>query len=144
MCALTKEMQCTRKESRFCFQRRTGMRFAGLFLFAAAVWAQNSATITGTVSDTDGSALAKAAIQAKNVATGAVYKTDSSPTGAYTLPRLPVGTYEVLAIVPGMLPFEQNNVAVGAAQTLRLNIRLNDFASLNTLGEDRDFFVNLT
>ena len=56
------------------------MRFAVLLLSASAILAQNSATITGKVSDTDGAALAKAPIQAKNVATGAVYKTDSSPT----------------------------------------------------------------
>ena len=93
------------------------MRFAVWLLSGSAILAQNSATITGKVSDTDGAALAKAAIQAKNVATGAVYKTDSSPTGAYTLPRLPAGTYELLARVPGMLPFEQKNIAVGVEQT---------------------------
>ncbi len=120
------------------------MHFAVLLLFASAALAQNSASITGTVSDTDGKALAKAAIQAKNAATGAVYKTESSPTGAYTLARLPAGAYELMAMVPGMLPFEQNNVAVGASQAVRIEIRLQDFASLNTLGEDRDFFVNLT
>src|SRR5712692_4755059 len=126
-----------RKKSRF-------MLVAVLLLFASAALAQNSAILTGTVSDTDGKALAKAAIQAKNVATGAVYKTDSSPTGAYTLAQLPAGTYELLALVPGMLPFEQKNIAVSAAQTVRLNVQLHDFASLNTLGEDRGFFVNLT
>jgi hypothetical protein len=121
-----------RKEGRF-------MRFAVLLLSASAILAQNGATITGKVSDTDGAALAKAAIQAKNVATGAVDKTDSSPTGAYALPGLPAGTYGLLARVPGMLPFEQKNIAVGVAQTVRLDIRLQDFLSLNTLGEDREF-----
>jgi len=120
------------------------MRFAGLLLSASAILAQNSATISGKVSDTDGAALAKAAIQAKNVATGAVYKTDSSPTGAYTLPGLPAGTYELLARVPGMLPFEQKNIAVGVEQTVRLDIRLQDFLSLNTAGEDREFFAGIT
>src|SRR5712692_12103511 len=104
------------------------MRFALSLIFASVVLAQNSATIAGTVSDADGVALPKAAIQAKNAATGAVYKTDSSPTGAYTLERLPAGTYELLARVPGMLPFEQKNIAVSAAQTVRLNVQLHDFA----------------
>jgi len=120
------------------------MHVAVLLLFASAALAQNSAILTGTVSDTDGKALAKAAIQAKNTATGAVYKGDSSATGAYTLARLPAGTYELLARVPGMLPFEQKNITVDAAQTVRLNIQLQDFLSLNTAGEDREFFAGMT
>jgi hypothetical protein len=119
------------------------MRFALLFVLASAMFAQNTGTITGTVADTDGVALVKAVIQAKNVATSALYKTDSSPTGAYTLGRLPAGTYELLARVPGMPPFEQRNIAVAAGQTVRLNIQLQDF-SLNTAGEDREFFAGMT
>src|SRR5258706_7096017 len=102
------------------------MRFAGLFLIASVVLAQNSATITGTVSYTDAVPLAKAATQAKSTVTGAVYKTDGSSTGAYMLARLPAGTYELLAQVPGMRPFEQKNIAVDAAQTVRLNIQIQD------------------
>jgi hypothetical protein len=120
------------------------MRFALSLIFASVVVAQNSATITGTVSDTDGVALAKAAVQAKNTATGAEYKTESASTGSYALARLPGGTYELLARVPGMLPFEQKNILVDAAQTLRLNIQLQDFLSLNTAGEDREFFAGMT
>jgi hypothetical protein len=38
------------------------MRVALLFVLASAMFAQNTGTITGTVSDTDGIALVKAAI----------------------------------------------------------------------------------
>jgi hypothetical protein len=112
-------------------------------LCIVTAFAQSGGTITGTVSDTDGVALAKAAIQAKNASSGAVYKAESSTTGAYTLAQLPVGTYDLSVFVPGMRPYRQN-VTVQAAQTLRLDIRVQDFENLNTLGDGRELFADLT
>lgn len=119
------------------------MRNSLLFVLSAAVFAQNSGTITGTVSDNDGVALGKAAIEATNVATKAVYKAESSAAGAYTLKGLPAGTYDLQAVVAGMVPFEHRNLVVTVAQTTRLNVQLGDL-SLNTAGEDREFFADLT
>src|SRR3989442_9925271 len=114
-----------------------------LVLSASALLAQNSGTITGTVTDVYGGGLGKAAIQATNVASKALYKAESSATGAYTLAQLPAGTYDLSATVPGMVRFDQKNIAVSAAQTVRLNIKVGDF-SLSTVGEDRQFFEGLT
>ena len=119
------------------------MRNGLLFVLSVAVFAQNSGTITGTVSDNDGVALVKAAIEATNVATKVIYKAESSAAGAYTLKGLPTGTYDLQAVVAGMIPFEHRNLVVSAAQTTRLNVQLRDL-SLNTAGEDREFFADLT
>jgi hypothetical protein len=119
------------------------MRGALFFLLGAVAFGQNTGTITGTVSDKDGVALAKAAIQARNAASGTLYKAQSSATGEYTLAGLPSGTYDLSANVPGMAPFQQKNITVSAAHILSLNIRVDDF-SLNTAGEDRDFFADMT
>jgi hypothetical protein len=113
-----------------------------MFAFALGLAAQSSGTITGTVSDTDGVALAKAAIQATNTATRTVYKTTSSETGAFTLAPLPPGVYDLFVVAPGM-PLFQQNVTVQAAQTLRLNVRVQDFSNLNTLGDGREFIADL-
>jgi hypothetical protein len=110
---------------------------------AVCAFAQNTATITGRVTDMDGVALGKAAIQATNTATKAVYKATSLDTGAYTLAQLPAGSYDLLAIVPGLLPYRQQNVVVQAGQSLRLEIRIQDFANLNTLGDGREFIADL-
>ena len=118
------------------------MHFPVLVLFASALLAQSSGTITGTLTDVYGGVLGKAAIQATNVATKALYTAESSHTGTYTLAQLPAGIYDVSATVPGMVPFEQKNMAVRAAQTVRLDIKVGDF-SLNTVGEDRQFFTGL-
>jgi len=113
-----------------------------LFISTLAAFAQGeSGSITGVVTDQDGVVVSGAQIQAKNLKTGAVYKTASSTTGTYTLEQLPAGTYELANPVMG-LNFRKENVVVQASQTLRLDIRVVD-NSLNTLGEDRALFASL-
>jgi hypothetical protein len=113
-----------------------------LFISTLAAFAQgDSGSITGVVTDQDGAVVSGAHIQAKNLKTGALYKTVSSATGDYTLERLPVGSYELANPELG-LTYHQGNVEVQASQTLRLDIRAVD-NSLNTLGEDRAFFAGL-
>src|SRR5215475_3373505 len=63
---------------------------------ALAVYGQSDrGTITGTISDPAGAVVASAPIQARNVATGALYDAASTDTGNYTLSQLPAGAYEV-------------------------------------------------
>jgi hypothetical protein len=81
-------------------------------------------TITGTVSDPAGAVIAAAAIQLKNLDTGVVYQTATTATGNYTLAEIPVGTYELSVTVPGFKKYVRQNIAVGTAQTVRLDIPL--------------------
>ena len=85
---------------------RLSLRLAVAFLFALSIFAQTDrGTITGTVSDPAGAVIASAPIEAKNVATGAVYQTASSATGNYTIAQLPAGTYEMSVTVTGFKKF---------------------------------------
>jgi hypothetical protein len=113
-------------------------RRAWFFFFAAAAFGQNqTATITGTVSDPLGAAVESAAVQVKNAATGNVSRAVASRAGAYTLANLPAGAYDISVNVAGLKPFERKAVAVDAAKTVRVDIRLEDTTQLSTLGEDR-------
>ena len=58
-------------------------------------------TITGTVTDPTGLAVAGANVQARNTETGVIYSGASTASGNYTVPNLPVGTYEVAVIGQG-------------------------------------------
>jgi len=118
------------------------MRFVLFFLCASVGFAQNGGTITGSVSNLPGEAVANAPVQAINAATNAIYKTASSANGAYTLAQLPSGTYEVSVAAPGFNPYVQKNVTVAGAQTVRLDIHLTDY-QLDTLGDGREFRVDL-
>jgi hypothetical protein len=93
-----------------------------LFVFAGAALAQSDrGTITGTVSDPAGAVVANAAVEIKNVETGAVYQAGTSATGNYTLAQLPAGQYELSVTVPGFKKFVRKNVTVNVAETYRVD-----------------------
>lgn len=73
-----------------------------LFPLSAAVGQGTiTGTILGTVKDASGAVVPGAAITATNQATGFSRSTQSSTTGTYTIPFLPVGTYQVKAEMSG-------------------------------------------
>src|ERR1051326_2716210 len=104
------------------------MRVAAITLYLGlgfAAFAQSDrGTITGTVADPAGAVVANAPIQARNTETGAVFQAASSDTGNYTLPQLPTGTYEISVAVAGFKKYVRQNISVGVAQTLRVDVAL--------------------
>lgn len=93
------------------------------FVFVASAQTDRG-TITGTVSDPAGAVVPAAAIEAKSVATGAVYQTASSTTGNYTIAQLPAGTYQMSITVPGFKKFIRTGLVVEVAGTLRIDASL--------------------
>src|SRR3954464_10519704 len=81
-------------------------------------------TITGTVADPAGAIVPGAAVQIRNVETGAIYQAGASATGNYTLAQLPAGRYELSGAVPGFKKFVRQNVTVEVAQTYRVDVVL--------------------
>jgi len=119
------------------------MRLLVLFVCVPSAFAQSGA-IAGTVSSSlSGDPVAGAPIQVTNRSTHTVYKAASSADGHYTLASLPAGAYDLSVAPPGYNAFAQQNVAVAAGQTLRLDIRLLDY-QLDTLGDGREFRIELT
>src|ERR1051325_8856400 len=68
-----------------------------LILFATTLtFAQTfRGTILGTVSDPNGAVVAGAKVTARNTSTGLERSTTTDEAGNYTIPELPIGTYEV-------------------------------------------------
>lgn len=95
-----------------------------LFVCAWAALAQDRGTITGTVADPAGAVIANAAVEVKNMETGGIYPAVSTDTGNYTVPQLPVGTYEVGVSIPGFKKFVRTGITVAAAQVLRIDVSL--------------------
>src|SRR2546426_8065641 len=96
-----------------------------LFVFSHAASAQTDrGTITGTVSDATGAVIPGATIEAKNVATGAVYQAGSSETGNYTLAQLPAGTYELSVNLPGFRRFVRPGIVVEVARITRIDAQV--------------------
>jgi len=91
---------------------------AAMLLLAAGtnVWAQDvTASITGTVTDSSGAAVAGATVTAKSVERGTIYTGTSSEEGFYRITQIPVGNYDLRVEKDGF------QTAVHAAFTLVLN-----------------------
>src|SRR5580698_3113439 len=119
--------------------RKFTILIAAMVILAFVAFAQNnSATVIGRVSDPEGAPVAKAPVQAKNAATGAVYRGLSSASGDYTLPQVPAGKYELSVNVPccAYQSFTQADVTVGPGKKLSFDIHLAEGGSYRTLGDD--------
>ena len=117
------------------------MRFLVILCIPAA-FAQNGGTITGTVSDVDGIAVANALVQVANKSTGESHKAASSRTGGYILAPVQPGTYDLSVAATGFNPYAKQSVIVGAAQTVRVDAQLFDY-QFGTLGDGREFRIDL-
>src|SRR5580704_11018602 len=96
-----------------------------LLLPARVAFGQGAnATITGTITDPAGLAVAGANVEARNTDTGVVYSGSSTSAGNYAIPNLPVGTYELTAKVSGFKTYNHTNLTMAAAQVLKEDIRL--------------------
>jgi hypothetical protein len=96
-----------------------------MLLIAGGLFAQGDrGSITGTIADASGAAVANAALLVRNTETGANYQTASTATGNYTLSELPVGSYELSAAVPGFKKYVRSGITVLVAQTLRIDVPL--------------------
>jgi hypothetical protein len=94
-------------------------------LLCAAVFAQaDRGTLTGTVSDPQGAVIAGARVSARNTATGALYPTVTTETGNYSIPQLPAGSYDFSVESGGFKTYLQQGIAVGVAQTARIDVIL--------------------
>jgi hypothetical protein len=93
---------------------------------------RKTGAINGTVVDLSGKPISNAEIQATNSTTSAVFKAMTSPAGAFAFEALPAGSYRLSSAPAGFNAFTQQGIIVGSGNTLRLNLRFEDF-QLNTL-----------
>jgi hypothetical protein len=92
-------------------------------------------SLTGSIYSAAHAPVPNIPVEAKNLATGTIYKAASTPKGEYTITQLPAGTYEVLALNLAYRPFVRKDIAVAAGQTQRLDIQLSSDDAQNTVGE---------
>jgi hypothetical protein len=96
-----------------------------ILMLPLAVLAQSSqGTITGTIKDPAGALIPGAAIEAKSINTGALYKTSSTNKGNYTIPQLPPGPYELTVTASGFKRYVRGSITVAVAQILRVDVAL--------------------
>jgi hypothetical protein len=89
-----------------------------MVLCATSAHAQfDSAQISGVVQDTTGAVLPGVDVTLVNVGTRIERQTVTNEAGLYTFPNVPVGAYQITAMLSGFKPITKSNVQVNAAST---------------------------
>lgn len=89
------------------------------------LWAQaQTATITGTATDSSGAALAGASIKVTNTETNVSQSTVADAQGRYTVTDLPVGSYSVQASQSGFQTVVHTGVTLTVGSTIVVNVSL--------------------
>jgi hypothetical protein len=89
------------------------------------------ATLTGTITDAQGGAVAGAKVSAKNTATGITSETTTNSTGNYNLVNLKPADFVVSVSATGFNTSTTNvTLTVGAQQELSLSLKIGDTSTL--------------
>ena len=99
------------------------LALVALFAVAPASAQEQVGAIQGTVSDASGAVLPGATVEAVS-AGGTRLSGTTNESGAYRFPRVPPGTYVVIAKLDGFNPAELQNVKVGLGDTATANVTL--------------------
>ncbi len=99
-----------------------------IFIFGAATLAlaQNTstATLVGTVTDNSGAVIAGATITVTNTGTQVVSRGVTNADGAYYVPFLIIGNYELTIQAPGFKKYIQTGLTLNAGETPRIDVKL--------------------
>ncbi|MBO0719718.1 MAG: TonB-dependent receptor [Blastocatellia bacterium] len=100
-------------------------------LAAATAASGQSSSLSGTVLDPQGSAVAGVTITATNLATGAMRTTTSSREGRYQLAQLAPGKYRVRAEGSGFASIELDDVEVLVSTPITLNVSFKQLGAVS-------------
>lgn len=104
--------------------------FAALFLgllscfCSAPLFAQQQATINGTVTDPSGATIPGAQVTVTNSATGVSHTVTTNSDGAYQIPQLEIGSYNVKVTSSGFKSYQQTGVILNVSATVRVDAKL--------------------
>jgi outer membrane receptor protein involved in Fe transport len=105
-----------------------------LFTAGISSFAQTDrGVITGTVRDATGAVVPGAQVTATHTATNTGFKTNTTSSGDFTAPSLPVGAYQVKVESSGFRTHIRESVVLTAGSTARVDVQLEVGASQQTV-----------
>jgi len=81
-------------------------------------------TVSGSVTDPNGSRVVGAKVTITNAAMGTQNSTVTTDVGEYTVPGLPSGTYSITAVAPGFSTLVRNGITVSVGETATVDLKL--------------------
>jgi len=92
--------------------------------FSIGSWAQDTASIVGTVKDSTGGVIAGAKVAVSNPEKGFTRDLVSNSVGEYSVQAIPIGNYVIVAEVSGFQKLVRTGVTVGVGQILRVDLTM--------------------
>ena len=93
-----------------------------LFFVATLSWAQDTASIVGTVKDSSGGVIPGAKVAVSNPEKGFTRELVSNSVGEYSAQVIPIGNYIITAEAPGFQKLARSGITVGVGQILRVDL----------------------
>jgi hypothetical protein len=98
--------------------------FLLILLVSPSLLGQDTASLTGAVTETTNATITDAQIIVRNVGKGIHRTTNTNAAGEYLVSGLPPAHYDVAISAPGFAPYSVKNVVLGVAQKTRLDAKL--------------------
>lgn len=84
----------------------------------------NRGSLTGTVTGASGAVIPGIGVTIKNTGTNAIYPTKTNAAGQYTMPNLPVGSYELTFEATGFKKLVRSGIMLGVTEVARVDALL--------------------
>ena len=107
--------------------------FIAVLCMPSGAWAQENATITGSVVDPSGAVVPNVTITLTNMGTGQVRTSTSNSSGLYDFPSLGVGHYTLGASASGFKSYTKTDIDLNVDQTLKEDVALSVGSSGQTV-----------
>ena len=105
---------------------------------APVAWAQDNATITGTITDASGALVPNANITVTNTATNQSRETISNTAGAYRFANVGNGNYTLTVVGKGFQKYTKSGIVVNVAQTVEADATLTVGSQTQTISVSAD------
>jgi len=97
---------------------------ASLVFLCFSAWAQDTATIVGTVTDSSGGVIPNAKVSVSNPEKGFTRELSTNTGGEYTAAKVPIGDYVITAENEGFQKLVRSEITLAVGQTLRVDMQL--------------------
>jgi len=87
-------------------------------------WAQDNASISGTVTDASGAVVANAAVELTNTGTGVKREASANAVGAFHFGNIGAGTYTMTVAAAGFQKYTKTGIVVNVAANLDASVAL--------------------